>query len=67
MGEYYTKHKDPEQLMERFKGKDLERELCFAAEHTFTGYLPRKYAEYYSWLALAAYRRIKELEWQHED
>ena len=42
--------------------RNLMQELEWVANYTRSGYMSKGYAEYYTWLALAAYSRIKELE-----
>lgn len=57
--------KTDEELLEKYKGRDLKQELSWVRYYTRRGYLSKEYEDYYSWLALAAYRRIKELEEPH--
>ena len=54
--------KTVEKLMEKYKSRNLKEELSWAANYTRSGYMTKEYEDYYSWLALAALRRIKELE-----
>lgn len=56
--------KTAEELMEKYKKRNLKEELSWAANYTRSGYMSKEYEEYYSWLALAAPCRIKELEAQ---
>lgn len=54
--------KTEEQLLEKYKDRNLMEELSWAANYTRKGYMTAEYEDYYSWLALAAYKRIKALE-----
>lgn len=54
--------KSKEELLEKYKQRNLKEELLWAANYTRKGYMSAEYEDYYSWLALAAYSRIKELE-----
>lgn len=54
--------KSHEELLEKYKCRNLMQELEWVANYTRSGYMSKGYAEYYTWLALAAYNRIKELE-----
>ena len=54
--------KTADELMQKYKSRNLMEELSWAANYTRKGYMSSEYEDYYSWLALAAYRRIKELE-----
>ena len=58
--------KTGEQLFEKYKNRNLMDELLWAANYTRKGYMSAGYEDYYSWLALAAYHRIKELEAEGE-
>lgn len=59
MAEYETR---AERLLEKYKKRNLKEELVWAADYTRSGYMTKEYEDYYSWLALAAYIRIEELE-----
>lgn len=59
MAEYETR---TERLLEKYKKRNLKEELCWSANYTRRGYMNKEYEDYYSWLALASYLRIKELE-----
>lgn len=59
MAEYETR---AQRLLEKYKRRNLKEELCWAADYTRSGYMNKEYEDYYSWLALASYIRIKELE-----
>ena len=50
------------ELLEKYKNRNLNEELLWAACYTRKGYMSAEYEDYYRWLALAAYKRIKELE-----
>ena len=54
--------KSGEELIEKYKNRNLKEELLWAAGCTRKGYMSAEYEDYYRWLALAAYSRIKELE-----
>lgn len=54
--------KTHEELIEKYKNLNLKEELRLVMEYTRSGYITKEYAEYYSWLALAALNKIKELE-----
>lgn len=54
--------KNEEELLEKYKDRSLKEELSWAAYYTRKGYMSAEYEDYYRWLALAAYIRIKELE-----
>ena len=54
--------KSEEELLEKYKSRSLKEELSWAAYYTRKGYMSAEYEDYYRWLALAAYKRIKELE-----
>ena len=54
--------KGEEELIEKYKSRNLKEELSWAACYTRKGYMSAEYEDYYRWLALAAYKRIKELE-----
>lgn len=54
--------KSRDELLEKYEGRNLMEELDWAAHYTRKGYMTQEYEDYYSWLALAAYMRIKELE-----
>ncbi len=54
--------KNAEELLEKYSRRNLKEELSWAANYTRSGYMSKEYEDYYSWLALASYRRIKELE-----
>ena len=54
--------KREEELIEKYKNRNLKEELSWASYYTRKGYMSAEYEDYYRWLALAAYKRIKELE-----
>jgi hypothetical protein len=54
--------KSEEELIEKYKSRNLKEELSWAVYYTRNGYMSAEYEDYYRWLALAAYKRIKELE-----
>lgn len=54
--------KTVDELIQKYKSRNLMEELSWAANYTRKGYMSAEYEDYYSWLALAAYRKIKELE-----
>lgn len=56
--------KTDEELLQKYKNRNLKEELSWATYYTRKGYMSAEYEDYYRWLALAAYRRIKELEKQ---
>ena len=58
--------KSGEELIEKYKNRNLKEELSWAAYHTRKGYMSAENEDYYRWLALAAYNRIKELEEEGE-
>ncbi len=54
--------KSGDELLKKYKNRNLKEELSWAAYYTRKGYMSAEYEDYYRWLALAAYTRIKELE-----
>ena len=50
------------ELFEKYKNRNLKVELLWAAHYTRKGYMSAEFEDYYRWLALAAYNRIKEFE-----
>ena len=54
--------KSEEELLEKYKRRNLKEELSWAASYTRKGYMSAEYEDYYRWLSLAAYIRIKALE-----
>lgn len=54
--------KTDEELLEKYKKRNLKEELSWATYYTRRGYMSAEYEDYYRWLALASYKRIKELE-----
>jgi len=58
--------KPGEELLCKFKDRNLKEELEWSANYTRYGYMNKANADYYSWLAYAALLRIKELEARHE-
>lgn len=54
--------KTDEELLQKYKKRNLKEELSWATYYTRRGYMSAEYEDYYRWLALAAYKRIKELE-----
>ena len=59
--------KSEEELIEKYKNRNLKEELSWAACYTRKGYMSAEYEDYYRWLALAAYNRIKELEAEEDE
>ena len=58
--------KSGEELLEKYKNRNLKEELLWAAHYTRKGYMSAEFEDYYRWLARAAYGRIKELEAEGE-
>ncbi len=54
--------KSTSELLEKYKNRNLKEELLWAAHYTRKGYMSDEFEDYYRWLALAAYNRIKEFE-----
>lgn len=54
--------KTDEELLQKYKKRNLKEELSWATYYTRRGYMSAEYEDYYRWLALASYKRIKELE-----
>ena len=50
------------ELFEKYENRNLKEELLWAYHYTRKGYMSSEYEDYYRWLAIAAYSRIKELE-----
>ena len=50
------------ELLEKYKNRNINEELLWAACYTRKGYMSAEFEDYYRWLAIAAYKRIKELE-----
>ena len=55
------------ELLEKYKNRNLKEELLWASHYTRKGYMSAEFEDYYRWLALAAYNRIKELEAEEKD
>ncbi len=55
------------ELLEKYKNRNLKEELLWASHYTRKGYMSAEFEDYYRWLALAAYNRIKELEAEEKE
>ena len=51
-----------EELVERYKDRDVRRELEWESKYFKAGYTPGLEAEFMRWLCYAALQRIRELE-----
>lgn len=51
-----------DELCRQFKSRSLKEELGWAAYYTRRGYMRACDADYYRWLAYAAFQKITELE-----